>query len=150
MNIERASCNNHATSMQQSCNNHATIMQQSRNNHATIMQQSCNNHFFAAGAISFYRGFLSKTLMIHGTAAEERTPSLFFSISFTRSQTFSHLFATLNVGWLPSSFNRTACNYQTVTRWDLAPFRITNHLIDWRWNDVDFYLLDDFILDTIK
>ena len=55
---------------------------------------------------------------------------LFHSTSSTRSRTFRHLFATLHVRWLSHIFNCNACIYQTVTRWDLPPYRITIWLID--------------------
>ena len=55
---------------------------------------------------------------------------LFHSTTSTRSRTFRHLFATLHVRWLSHIFNRTACIYQTATRWDLLPYRITIWLID--------------------
>ena len=70
---------------------------------------------------------------------------LFHSTSSTCLRTFRHLFATLYVRWLSHIFNRTACVYQTATRWDLPPCRITIWLID----DVKFVLvclLDDLIL----
>ena len=70
---------------------------------------------------------------------------LFHSTTSTRSRTFRHLFATLHVRWLSHIFNRIACIYQTATRWDLPPCRITIWLID----DVKFVLvclLDDLIL----
>ena len=52
------------------------------------------------------------------------------STTFTRSQTFRRLFATLHVRWLSHIFNRSACIYQNATRWDLPPCRITIWLID--------------------
>ena len=55
---------------------------------------------------------------------------LFHSTTSTRSQTLRHLFATLHVRWLSHIFNRNACIYQTATRWDLPPYRITIWLID--------------------
>ena len=55
---------------------------------------------------------------------------LFHSITFTRSQTFRNLFATLHVRWLSHIFDRTACIYQTATRWELPTYRITIWLID--------------------
>ena len=82
-----------------------------------------SQHFF------FYQGFLLRTLTTHRTAGEE----------------FRHLFSTLHVGWLSHIFSRTACIYQTDTRWDLPPYRITIWLID----DVMLifvYLFDDMIL----
>ena len=62
----------------------------------------------------FYQGFLSRTLTTHRTAGEGR----------------EHLFATLHVIWLSHIFNRIACIYQTATRWDLPPCRITIWLVD--------------------
>ena len=59
---------------------------------------------------------------------------LFHSTTSTRSRTFRHLFATLHVRWLSHIFNRNACIYQTATRWDLPPYRITIWLIDWWCN----------------
>ena len=55
---------------------------------------------------------------------------LFHSTTSTRSRTFRHLFATLHVRWLSHIFNRNACIYQTATRWDVPPYRITIWLID--------------------
>ena len=55
---------------------------------------------------------------------------LFHSTTSTHSRTFRHLFATLHVRWLSHIFNRTACIYQAVTRWDLPPYRITIWLTD--------------------
>ena len=70
---------------------------------------------------------------------------LFQSTTSTRSRIFRHLFATLHVRWLSYIFNRTACIYQAVTRWDLPPYWITIWMID----DVILTfvcLLDDLIL----
>ena len=70
---------------------------------------------------------------------------LFHSTTFTRSRTFTYLFATLYVRWQSHIFNRTACIYQAVTRWDLPPYRITIWYID----DVELVfvcLLDELIL----
>ena len=53
---------------------------------------------------------------------------LFHSTNSTRPRTFRHLVATLHVRWLSHIFNHTACIYQTATRWDLPPYRITNRL----------------------
>ena len=61
--------------------------------------------------------------------------SLFHFTISTRSRIFRHLFdliylLTLHVRWLSHIFNHTACIYQTATRWDLPPYRITIWLID--------------------
>ena len=63
---------------------------------------------------------------------------LFHSTTSTRSRTFRNLLATLHVRWLSHIFNGNACIYQTATRWDLPPDRITIWLIDC---DIDFCLL---------
>ena len=54
---------------------------------------------------------------------------LFHSTTSTRSRTFRNLLATLHVRWLSHIFNGNACIYQTATRWDLPPDRITIWLI---------------------
>ena len=60
-----------------------------------------------------------------------REGTIFFhSTTSTLSRTFRHLFATLHVRWLSYIFNRTACIYQTATRWDLPPYRIARWLTD--------------------
>ena len=56
---------------------------------------------------------------------------LFHSITSTRSRTLRHLFPTLHVRWLSRLFNRNACVYKTVTRWDFQPYQISAWLIDW-------------------
>ena len=38
-------------------------------------------------------------------------------------------FTPLHMRWLSNISNRTACIYQTATRWDLPPYRITIWLI---------------------
>ena len=75
----------------------------------------------------FYQGFLSETLTIHRTAREGRGPSfipLYHFHPLTNIQTFILKLCTIFI------FNRNACVYQTATRWDLPPYRITIWLID--------------------
>ena len=55
---------------------------------------------------------------------------LFHSTASTRSRTLRHIFVTLHVRWISHVFNRNACIYQTATRWDLPPYRITIWLTD--------------------
>ena len=55
---------------------------------------------------------------------------LFHSTTSIPSQTFRHLFATLQVRWLSHIFNHNTCIYQTATWWDLPPYQITIWLID--------------------
>ena len=82
----------------------------------------------------FYQGSLLLTLTIHRAAGEGRVLSLFRSTTSTRSQTFTHLFATLHLRWVSRIFNRNACVYHTATRWDLPHYWITIWLIDWWCN----------------
>ena len=96
----------------------------------------------------FYQGFLSRTLHLTEQQGKKGRGSSFFfhSTTSTRSRTFRHLFATLHVRWLSQIFNRTPCIYQTATREDLPPYRITIWLI-WLC-DFSFLvsLRDDLIL----
>ena len=55
---------------------------------------------------------------------------LFHSTTFTRSQTFRHLFATMHVRWLSHIFNRNPSIYQEATRWEFTTLS-NYHLIDW-------------------
>ena len=81
-------------------------------------------HFF------FYRVFFHGHWRLTGQQWKGRDLLLFHSTTSTRLETFRHLFATLHVRWLKRSFNRNACIYQTATRWDVPPYRITIWLID--------------------
>ena len=78
----------------------------------------------------FYQGFLSLTRTTHRTAGEGRGPSFIPLYHFHPLTNLRHLFATFHVRWLSRIFNRNACVYQTATRWDLPPYRITIWLID--------------------
>ena len=88
--------------------------------------------------VFFCQGFLSRKLT--GQQGKGGDHLLFHSTTSTRSRTFRHLFATLHVRWLSHIFNRTTCIYQTATRWDLPPYRITIWLID------DVMLIFDWLL----
>ena len=96
--------------------------------------------------ISFFiRVFFQWHWQFTGQQGKGRNHPLFLSTTSTRWQTFRHLSATLHLIWLPRIFNRTACIYETVTRWDLPPCWITVWLID----DVmliSVYFRDDFCL----
>ena len=84
----------------------------------------------------FFFSFFSIRIFFHGhwrltgQQGEGGDHLLFHSTTSTRSRTFRHLFATLHVTWLSHIFNRIACIYQTATRWDLPPYRITIWLTD--------------------
>ena len=106
-----------------------------------ILSFLANKSFFSI------RVFLSQTLTIYRTA-EGGNHLSFHPTTSTRSRKLRHLFAILHVRWLPRIFNRNACVYQTATRWDLPPYRITIWLIDWWcsvclftwWIDSRFFL----------
>ena len=76
------------------------------------------------------QGFLSRTLTTHRTAGKRSGPSFIPRYHFhplTNIQTFIW---DDYVRWLSHIFNRIACVYQTATRLDLSPYRITTWLID--------------------
>ena len=99
-------------------------------------------HFFSIKV--FFHGDWRLT----GQQAKGGDHLLFHSTTSNRSRTFRHLFAILHVRWLSHIFNRNACVYQTATRWDLPPYRITIWLIDVTL--VFFvFLRDDLILDFL-
>ena len=78
-------------------------------------------------------GFFSIWIFFHRhwwLTGQQEDRLLFHSATFTRSQTFRHLFATLHVRWLSHNFNCITCIYQTASWWDLPPDRITIWLID--------------------
>ena len=78
----------------------------------------------------FCEGFLHLHWLFTGQQRKGEDHFLFHSTTSTRSRTLRHLFATLHVRWLPRIFNRNASLYQTATRWDLPPYRITIWVID--------------------
>ena len=80
--------------------------------------------------IFFIRVFFHRHWRFTGQQGKGGDLFLFHSTTSTRLRTLRHLFATLHVRWLLRIFNRSACIYQTATRWDL-PYRITYHLTDW-------------------
>ena len=71
---------------------------------------------------------------------------LFHSTTSTHWRTLRHLFTTLHVRWLLHICNRTACIYQTATRWDLPPYRISIWLID----DVMWILIIGFCYSNLR
>ena len=88
------------------------------------------NYFKSFLFFLIHQGFLSQTLTTHRADGKGRRPFLFHFTTSTRSWTFGHLFATLQVRWLSHIFSRNAFIYQTATRWDLPPYWITISLID--------------------
>ena len=95
-----------------------------------------------------YQVFFHRHWRFTGQQGKEGGHPLFHSTTSTLSRTLRHLFATLHVRWLSRIFNRNACVYQTATRWDLPPYRITIWVIDWWcsvclftwWIDIRFLL----------
>ena len=81
----------------------------------------------------FVPGFSSQTLTIHRTAGGGRGPSLI---------PVYHFHPLTNIETFICNF---ACVYQTATRWDLPPYRVTTWVIGW-WCNACFRLLDKLIL----
>ena len=80
--------------------------------------------------------------------SREREETIFYSSLPLPPRTLRNLFATLHLRWLSRIFNRNACVFQTATRWDLPPYRITIWVVDWGcnvclftwWIDIRFLL----------
>ena len=87
-------------------------------------------HWWSGIYIFSIRVFFHGHWQLTGQQGKGGDHLLFHSTISTRSRTFKHLFATLHVKWLSHIFNCNACIYQTATRWDLPPSRITIWLID--------------------
>ena len=103
-----------------------------------LMKILVKSFFFASGF--FFHGYWQ----LQDSRGREGAP--YHSTTSTRSRTFRYLLATLHVRWSSHTFNRIACIFQTATRWDVLPYRITIWLI----NDVtlSFFvcLRDDLFL----
>ena len=78
---------------------------------------------FTARGEKFF--FLSGFSYVDTDNSQGIVSSLFLSTISTHSETFTDLFASLDMRWLPCKFSRTTCNYQTVTQWGLLPCWIT-------------------------
>ena len=92
-----------------------------------------NYRTWKADIVKIITIFFSIRVSFQGHTGQQRKGGdhlLFHSTTSTRSRTFRHLFATLHVRWPSHIFNRNTCIYQTATRWDLPPYRITIWLID--------------------
>ena len=87
---------------------------------------------FGPNGNSLFLVFFPRHWRLTGQQGKGRGPLLFHSTTSNHSRTFRHLFSTLHVRWLSHIFNRTACIYQSATRWNLPPYWITF--------DVDFCL----------
>ena len=114
---------------------------------------SCPILFFISDGAAV--NFFSIRVCFHGhrrfTGQQGKGGNHFLSHSTTStdSRIFRHLFATLHVRWLSHIFNRTTCIYQTATRWNLPPYRITIWLND-NVKLVFVCLLDDLILFLLQ
>ena len=102
------------------------------NNWCTVFSEKMQLECFFLSGFSF-----TDTDDSQDRKGREGTIFLFHSTISTRSRTFIRFFATLHVRCLSHIFNRNACIYQTATRWDLPPYRITIWLID---DEVSFCL----------
>ena len=99
--------------------------------------------------INFFIRVFFHRHMIYRTAGEGRGPPFIPLYLFHQLTNIENIFATLHVRWQSHIFNRNACVYQTATRWDLLPYWIIYHLIDWSmmqclftwWIDSGFLLL---------
>ena len=110
-------------------------MQDWKRKHCTWLKYSLrkkcpHSDLFCSAFFFSLRLFFHGHWKITGQQAKGEDHLLFYSTAFTRSRTFRHLFATLQVRWLSHIFNCNACIYQTATRWDLPPYWITIWLID--------------------
>ena len=105
------------------------------NNRVNILHKRASRQVYN---FLFYQGFLHRHWRFRGQQGKGGDHFLFHSTTSTRSPTLRHLFATLHVRWLSRIFNRNPCVYQTATRWDLPPYRITIWLIDWWCNVCSF------------
>ena len=82
----------------------------------------------------FYQCFLHRHWWFTGQQGKGGEHLLFHFTTSIRLRTLRHLFATLHVRWISRIFNRNACVYQTATRWDLPPYRMTIWVIHWWCN----------------
>ena len=94
-----------------------------------IGKDSSSTHAWSWSLCFFsYKGFFHGHWRLTGQQEKGGDYLSFPSTTSTRLRTVRHLFASLHVRWLSRISNRTVCIYQTATRWDLPPYRIT---IDW-------------------
>ena len=100
----------------------------------STLQKSCSICCKVFKVFFFYQSFLHRHWRFTRQQGKGGDHLLFHSTTSTSSRTLRHLFATLHVRWLSRIFNRNACVYQTATRWDLPPYRITIWVIDWWFN----------------
>ena len=111
--------------------------------------------YFIIGYMHFIRyilyHFFSISIFFHrhgrftGKRGKRGDHLLFHTTASTRSLTLRYLFASLRFRWLSRILNGSTCVYQTVSRWDLPPYRIVIWLIDW-CNAMFICVLDDLSL----
>ena len=99
----------------------------------------------------FIRVFFHRHSRFTGEQNKGGDHLLFHSYTSTCSRTLRHLFTNLHVRWLSGIFNCNDCVYQTATRWDLPPYRITIWLINWWCNICVFtwWIVSRFFITTI-
>ena len=98
----------------------------SRNESLAEYEKKKKNFFFFLSI----RVFFHRQWQLTGQQGKGGDLFLFHFTTSTCSQTFRHLRATLQLRWLSHIFNHNACIYQTATRRDIPPYRITIWLID--------------------
>ena len=82
----------------------------------------------ACNLATFLSGFsFSDTDNTQGSRGRKRA-ILYSTLQLPPAQEHWNIY--LDVTWLSHIFNRIACIYQTATRWDLPPYRITISLTD--------------------
>ena len=87
--------------------------------------------------------FLSIRVFFHENSQDirGREGNIFYS-TLPLPSANEHSDIYLHVRWPSHIFNRTACIYQTATRWDLPPYRVTIWLIDNAMLIFDCWLVD--------
>ena len=112
--------------------------------YANREEGTLNVYMFFSFLFFFYQGFLSRTLTTHRIAGEDRGPSFI---------PLYHFHPLTNIETFICNF---ACIYQTATRWDVPPYRITIWLIDvtlsfclftW-WFDSSFFCYSNLRRET--
>ena len=91
-----------------------------------LNQRQCKHLQFFFSIRVFFHGHWQLT----GHQVKGGDNLLFHFTTSTPSRKFRHLFATFHLRCLSHIFNHNACIYQTATRWDLPPYRITIWLTD--------------------
>ena len=93
-----------------------------------------SEYLFGKVVFFLYQGFPHRHWRFIGQQGKGGDHLLFHCTTSTRLRTLRHLLATMHVRWLSHIFNCNGCVYQTATRCDLPPYRVTIWVIDWWCN----------------